>query len=658
MTSPDPSSDSDSGSSVVSGKFKLNEVISKHPTKPSSSPEGTPFSHNGKQYRSIGVFVTPELTTEAARLAAKKPDRFASLPDNVVELIIDWTGTITLEPLKRAIKAADRTDTGWISSTRLSVLANYRRERHRLFRQLTLVSRRFYHLCRPRFYRKVDTSILPTGRYRGDVAIALCELMDSRPRVALPVPAVKRDDALESESESKDRTQETTQTPKSTSADGPPPKKKKKVARNNSIALPTNESLPTFGELVETFVCGSSANCINDYTNNYADALSNLQHLFLSSRTNLSIYHLQQLASNATYQLRTVDHLFLDETGENNDTRVEAIISLFNAAPNLERFGVSGNLKLDELRGKRLAFVWRLNARLKHAPTGSLGVGLKQVYFGAEVELPVSFLRSLKESCPRLKKLHLVSGVKVAIDATPLGGTPFDLAAFAAQWSSLTALSLVGTSTFNTTGTFDAILKVCSSLTHLHLRSDHITYAFFASITNDFAIEPLPAAVRPSARLQIHQLGSETAASAALVEASKRNNLTGSTGLRHPITNLTITFRLKENETILGSKIHVPGCTILPISLLLLSFQARGLGYPNEMGGQRDLLSRAALMINLEHKKKSDAAAKEREEQKKKKELEQEKQGKGKGKEQPVEEEIEPAQDEVVVPDIEIVSEA
>lgn len=433
MTSPDPSSDSDSGSSVVSGKFKLNEVISKHPTKPSSSPEGTPFSHNGKQYRSIGVFVTPELTTEAARLAAKKPDRFASLPDNVVELIIDWTGTITLEPLKRAIKAADRTDTGWISSTRLSVLfvstfarllrprgsamiheslcsqhlfhsANYRRERHRLFRQLTLVSRRFYHLCRPRFYRKVDTSILPTGRYRGDVAIALCELMDSRPRVALPVPAVKRDDALESESESKDRTQETTQTPKSTSADGPPPKKKKKVARNNSIALPTNESLPTFGELVETFVCGSSANCINDYTNNYADALSNLQHLFLSSRTNLSIYHLQQLASNATYQLRTVDHLFLDETGENNDTRVEAIISLFNAAPNLERFGVSGNLKLDELRGKRLAFVWRLNARLKHAPTGSLGVGLKQVYFGAEVELPVSFLRSLKESCPRLKK--------------------------------------------------------------------------------------------------------------------------------------------------------------------------------------------------------------------------------------------------------------
>jgi hypothetical protein len=106
----------------------------------------------------------------------------------------------------------------------------------------------------------------------------------------------------------------------------------------------------------------------------------------------------------ATYTLRTLDHLFLADNGEDNDSRVEAILSLFNAAPNLERFGVTGKFILDELRGKRLAFVWKLNARFKHSPTGCLGVGLKQLYFGKGVEMTVGFLRSLKESCPRLTK--------------------------------------------------------------------------------------------------------------------------------------------------------------------------------------------------------------------------------------------------------------
>jgi hypothetical protein len=102
-----------------------------------------------------------------------------------------------------------------------------------------------------------------------------------------------------------------------------------------------------------------------------------------------------------------------------------------------------------------------------------------------------------------------------------------------------------------------------------------------------------------------------------------------------------------------ASSLHIPGCNILPFSLLLLSFQSRGLEWPNEIGGQRDLLNRAALMINLEHKKQRDQAAREKEEEKKKKLAEVEK-DKGKGKEKQVE--VEVAKDEQAVPDIDITS--
>ena len=49
----------------------------------------------------------------------------------------------------------------------------------------------------------------------------------------------------------------------------------------------------------------------------------------------------------------------------------------------------------------------------------------------------------------------------------------------------------------------------------------------------------------------------------------------------------------------------------------MLSFQARGLEYPEEIGGQRDLLSRAALMINLENKKQRDQKQRDKEEEQK-----------------------------------------
>lgn len=113
------------------------------------------------------------------------------------------------------------------------------------------------------------------------------------------------------------------------------------------------------------------------------------------------------------------------------------------------------------------------------------------------------------------------------------------------------------------------------------------------------------------------------------------------TELKHPLKHLAITCRLGEVRFALsflsfrlffpsidivllgqvnakGTTLHIPGCNILPFSLLMLSFQSRGLEYPDEIGGQRDLLSRAALMVNLENKKQRDQKKREQEEEKKK----------------------------------------
>lgn len=113
------------------------------------------------------------------------------------------------------------------------------------------------------------------------------------------------------------------------------------------------------------------------------------------------------------------------------------------------------------------------------------------------------------------------------------------------------------------------------------------------------------------------------------------------TELKHPLKHLAITCRLGEVRFALsflsfrlffpsidivllgqvnakGTTLHIPGCNILPFSLLMLSFQSRGLEYPDEIGGQRDLLSRAALMVNLENKKQRDQKKREQEEERRK----------------------------------------
>ncbi|GAA5986937.1 hypothetical protein JCM5350_000913 [Sporobolomyces pararoseus] len=633
---------SDSDSDTSASQERLNEATqppqSSPTTKPTISPSEDTFTHNGVQYRSVGVLCTPELAVQAQKEAEAKivkVNRFDPLSDDVLKKILSWTIVAETDSQEKAVKEADWTDVGRVSNSKLHVVVEQRLARHAVFRRLSLINRRTYHLVRPEFWRHLDMSAFSRNCYAANTLSTLGRFLSSKPTVSLSILVSKSSDGGTTSSQPATEIVQSS----TSSSNSPPPKKRRK--KSAIVQTKGNEHLPTFGELVETMVIGSYGSAISYFFDQYQVNLPNLKHLFFPPRINIASVHLLKFVTHSWYSLRTIDHLYFTQNTEDNELRVECVLSLFNAAPNLERFGVSGQFALDELRGKRLAFIWKLNARLKHSPTGCLGIGLKQLYFGNGVEMTVNFLRSLKESCPRLTKFHIASGVKIASDTTPQGQTPFDLAAFASQWSTLTSLTLIGNDTFSTSGTLDTILKVCPSITHLHIRSDHISYNFFATIANELASAALPRAQAP-ANLSIRQIGSETPASAALVQASKQYR-GQETGLKHPLKNLAITCRLGEGGENKGSRLHVHKTCILPFSLLLLSFQARGLEWQHELGGQRDMLNRAALMINLERKKQRDQAKREKEEQEKKNkeaQLEKEKanavvngNGKGKGKE-------------------------
>jgi len=271
---------------------------------------------------------------------------------------------------------------------------------------MLLVSRRFYHCLRPSFYETIDLSFLTDTHYYNYSGYTRLGALFAR-KTAILLPGTSNENGAEKEG-GKTAEPGTAAQSNGVASDGPPPRKKKRLGSTKKQAqvVATSKALdklPTFGELVKTLVVGSYEN-LQAYIDTWLGSLPNLQHIFFAPKTNLSLGSLINLPTNVNYNLRSVDHLHLTASGEDAESRVEAILSLFNAAPNIERFGISGNFVLDELRGKRLSFIWKLNARLKHSPTGCLGLGLKQLYLGNGVEVTVSFLRNLKLSCPRLNK--------------------------------------------------------------------------------------------------------------------------------------------------------------------------------------------------------------------------------------------------------------
>ncbi|GAA5872617.1 hypothetical protein JCM1840_004855 [Sporobolomyces johnsonii] len=577
---------------------KLDSIPPNPDTNDSTLTSVELTTRNGTSYRSIGVLCSPELAQQAAKDEDAKivrVDRFAALPKEVVLRVLQSAFASETDEAERAVEKADKRGTGWLSKSQSHILRARKRARYTVLKRLMAVNRLWHHLILPFLWSTLDISHY--SQYAANHLIQLHNLLQKRSAVLLPQPpgaaTAKGRNGAEATTELSQQQQ------------------KKKTKADKQRKPPPDPSIPIFGTLVRSVVLGTHRDSIAYLCVHFLPLLPNLQTIIFPHDLHASNINLQAFSKNAGSALRIVDYLSFASTAANDDpvTRVEHIINLFNHAPNIEKFGVSGSLTLTGLVGKRLAFIWKLNASLKHPGSGALGVGLKELYFGNDVSMTVGFLRGLPEAAPRLTKLHIKSGVKIFSDIGAFGRTPFDLAAFAAQWGALTALTLVGNDAFSTSGTLDAVLKVCPKLRTLHLRADFITYDFFETLAHDLVSKPeCPGPAAASLATPEGGNGSAaTTASRALLEASKKHNGRADEQLLHPLELLVIACRFSDSTTrpaTTTSSLSIPRSQLLAFSLVVLSFQACGLVYPGEIGGMRDLLRRAGLMVNLEKERR------------------------------------------------------
>ncbi|GAA6060448.1 hypothetical protein JCM10212_000041 [Sporobolomyces blumeae] len=614
------SSETESLASPVYSPNEDADVDSDDESKPSPPAELTPFYRNGVKHCTVGTLCTPELVEAAAKdaHASRTPPfrAFANLPTDVVDRIIDWVVELETEVARRNLQDADWTGTGRLKGADAHFAVANTRARHSALKRLELVNRLFYHLTLPRLFGTIDLSGVVA--YRVHTYLYNFEvLFPQKVTIAIEKPPVANGTVGQGPSPARNKA----------TLLAPPPRKKRKVPKKTDVADPSPASSSPgksaafsgmLGELVKSFHAPPNATGYQNLLNYFLPVLPNLEHIFFNPKFSLDGSYLRLLAQKATYTFRTVDGVHLDSLASDAASHAENIIALFNGAPNIERFGVSGGLVLDELRGKRLAFIWRLNSRFKHAPTGTLGHGLKRLHFGQGVEFTVGFLRSLPEAVPNVTELHIGPGVKIVADSTPTGLVPFDLTAAVDNFKKLTALTLVGTDTFGTSGNLDAILRVCPVLKRLHLRADHVTIKFFQVLAVDLSDVPnlpspsLAADESSSGRASTSSgpVGVATPASAQYLQASQL--ATGSSDpereLKHPLAHLSITCRVGEQASDkTNSRIRAIRAGILPLALLVMSFKARGLDYPDEIGGQRDMLVRAALIVSLEEKRRQRA---------------------------------------------------
>ena len=120
---------SDSDSDTSASQERLNEATqppkSSPTTKPTISPSEDTFTHNGIQYRSVGVLCTPELAVQAQKEAEAKivkVNRFDPLSDDVLKRILSWTIIAETDSQEKAVKEADWTDVGRVSNSKLHVV--------------------------------------------------------------------------------------------------------------------------------------------------------------------------------------------------------------------------------------------------------------------------------------------------------------------------------------------------------------------------------------------------------------------------------------------------------------------------------------------------------------------------------------------------------
>nr|CRX79038.1 hypothetical protein [Leucosporidium scottii] len=492
----------------------------------------TTHIREGVTYRSVGVSARNSVEPEEGEVEMKEPEKvlkdpWKTLPRDVVEKVLEWTLEVQTRKAEHSYAEEDIRKTGWSKNKDTTVGVNLAKARYAALIPLKSVCRLWYKIVTPWFWQHIDFRHCTMHSYGAQhrlenvlsttSTILYSDEIPTEPNAKVPKPA---------------ETSPTGGVEASTSAEHP-------ATAAAETPSPSSQPQPQvlLGHLVQKYTVGTCDSCLT-YFLSQLPYLPKLREIVLASSKHLKTNQLASIVLHtAGTSLRTLDHAYLG-TNEDLSLRCEQILSLLNHAPNLEKLGVTGEgFNLTEAYAKRLSFVLKLNSCLRHRQTDALGVGLRHLYLGPGCSIPVSFLRGLKD-------LHIKTGVKILADSSPMGQQPFDLRAFAASWGGqLTALTLVGVEGFSTRGYLDDVLKLCPSLVSLHLRSDHITFAFFKTI-QDLVFKPDP--------------DHPPAAGSILSSPSSQK-------IRHALSVLAIA--------------------------------------PTEMGGQRDVLERAALMCKTEKEK-------------------------------------------------------
>ncbi|KAL8286612.1 hypothetical protein RQP46_004140 [Phenoliferia psychrophenolica] len=475
-----------------------------------------------------------------------KRDLFKSLPSETLARIIAEVELAALEDDYRKLEKMDVRRTGWVLDK--GIYTSIRKHRCAALLPLLTVSRQVYHLAIRQLWTHLDLSGVDMNRY-GYIKLNKMVETASKP-ISIATTTAASASATDAMKLASDAT---------TSADSP----------------------PTHGSFVRAY--STSKDEVPAFIIQLLPHLPSISAIKLTPSANLSNAHLAILATRAGPSLKSLDHLTFSPA-EDELARIESLIALHNRAVNLEHWSVRG-LVLSESSAKRLAFVLKLNSLLVHKESGANGVGLRELYLGHGCSFPISFLRNLQVTAPHLTKLWVKAGVSIVADSTAQGQLPFDLRAFAQQWGGqLTALTLVGTHSFSTQGYFNDILILCPLLTTLHLRSDHITFAFFRTLKELCLPEsPMDVDVSLAANSSEH-----TDADVDLTPA------------RLKLEKLAIQYRLPIGDSTMTkglSNISISRQHLHAFASLTLSIEAKVLAWPTEMAGQRDVLDRASWML-------------------------------------------------------------
>ncbi|KAL8286637.1 hypothetical protein RQP46_004165 [Phenoliferia psychrophenolica] len=544
---------------------KLSDLSPSATETPSRLERSTRLS-DGKELVSRGTWISDSPTFIEEQENSNKEDEelkrdlFKSLPSETLARIIAEVELAALEDDYRKLEKMDLRRTGWVLDK--GIYTSIRKHRCAALLPLLTVSRQVYHLAIRQLWTHLDLS---GAKFDGFAYTTLNKLIETASK---PVSIA----AVTATADSTEPPSDATTTP----ADSP----------------------PTHGSFVRAYTAGKDGKDeIPTFIGSLLPHLSSLSALTLTPSANLKNSSLASLAVQLGPSLKSLDHLTFNAT-EDDLARIESLISLHNRAVNLEHWSVRG-LVLSEANAKRLAFVLKLNSLLVHKESGAKGVGLRELYLGHGCSFPISFLRNLQVTAPHLTKLWIKAGVSIVADSTAQGQLPFDLRSFAQQWGGqLTALTLVGTHSFSTQGYFNDILILCPLLTTLHLRSDHITFAFFRTL-KELCLPESPMDVDASSSPK-----SPNSSEHDDVDVEPARLKLQSLAIQHrlPIGDATTTKGL--------SSITIPRQHLHIFSYLILLIEAKGLVWPTEMAGQRDVLDRASWMLASVVEKRSTAAEK------------------------------------------------